>query len=147
MRVPRFTLRGFKRPREAVAQTLGSLERRVMEIVWSRGTVSVRAVHSAFGEETAYTTVMTTLDRLYKKGLLDRSKDGRAFRYTPRLSRQELEHGVARDVIEGLLGESASGTRPVLACIVDTVSERDLEFLDELDRLVQEKKRELGRKA
>jgi predicted transcriptional regulator len=146
MRVPRFTLRGFKRPREAVAQTLGSLERRVMEIVWSRGTVSVRAVHNAFGEETAYTTVMTTLDRLYKKGLLDRSKEGRAFRYTPRLSRQELEHGVARDVIEGLLGESASGTRPVLACIVDAVTDRDRELLDELDRLVRQKRRFLSRR-
>ena len=46
-----------------------------------------------------------------------------------------------------MLGQGADGVEPVLACIVDTISERDRELLDELDRLVQEKKRELGRKS
>jgi hypothetical protein len=46
-----------------------------------------------------------------------------------------------------LLGRGAEGIQPVLACIVDTVSERDRELLDELDRLIKEKKRELKRKA
>jgi hypothetical protein len=57
-----------------------------------------------------------------------------------------MEQGVAKDVIEGLLGsDSAAGVEPVLACIVDAVSERDRELLDELDRLVKEKRRELRR--
>ncbi len=54
---------------------------------------------------------------------------------------------VALDVIDGLLGGGAEGIQPVLACIVDTVSERDRQLLDELDRLVKEKKRELRRKS
>jgi predicted transcriptional regulator len=86
---------------------------------------------------------MTTLDRLYKKGLLTRRKSSRAFLYSPRLSPEEFEQGVAEDVIDGLLGRSVETAEPVLACFVEAVSERDRELLDELDRLVQEKRRKL----
>ena len=146
MKIPGFTLLGFKRPREVVCETLGKLERKVMEETWRRKEVSVRNVCISFGDQVAYTTVMTTLDRLHKKGLLARRKSGRAFLYSPSVSREEMEQGVARDVIDGLLGsDTASGVEPVLACIVDAVSERDRELLDELDRLVREKRRELRR--
>ena len=107
----------------------------------------MRDIYVTFDEQIAYTTLMTTLDRLYKKKLLDRRKDGRAFLYAPAVSREEFERGIREDVIDGLLGGGAEGIEPVLACIVDTVSERDRESLDELDRLVKEKKRELRRKA
>ena len=96
MDTPRFTLRGFKRPREAVTLAIGKLEREVMEEVWRRGESSVRAVHEALGGRVAYTTVMTTLDRLYKKGLLDRRKEGRAFVYAARVSAEEFERSIAR---------------------------------------------------
>ena len=140
MKPPRFTLRGFRRPREVVGLALGKLEREVMEEVWKRGEANVRDVHAAFGERAAYTTLMTTLDRLYKKGLLERRKEGRAFLYGPRVSREEFEKGVAKDMIDGLLGHRAE---PVLACIVEAVSERDRALLDELDRLVKQKRREM----
>ena len=146
MKVPGFTLRGFRRPREIAKLALGKLEREVMDEAWRRGQVSVREVHRAFDERIAYTTLMTTLDRLYKKGLLNRYKEGRAFLYSPRVSRAQLEQGVAEDVIEGLLGDGAQRIEPVLACIVDAVSEHDRALLDELDRLVQEKRRELRHK-
>jgi len=146
MKIPGFTLRGFRRPREIVNSALGKLEREVMDEAWRCGEVSVREVYRSFEERTAYTTLMTTLDRLYKKGLLERRKDGRAFLYSPRISREQLEQGVAEDVIDGLLGRGAEGVEPVLACIVDAVSENDRDLLDELDRLVKEKRRELQRK-
>lgn len=145
MNIPGFTLLGFKRPREVVCQTLGKLERRVMDEAWRRGESSVRDIFQSFDEQVAYTTVMTTLDRLHKKGLLTRRKNGRAFLYAPRVSREEMEQGVARDVIEGLLGSDATKAEPMLACIVDALSERDRELLDELDRLVKQKRRELRR--
>lgn len=148
MNTSRFLLRGFRRPREIACFALGKLEQQVLDEVWRFGAeVSVRDIHRAFDERVAYTTLMTTLDRLFKKNLLNRRKDGRAFLYTASIAREELDQGIKADVIDGLLGQGADGIEPVLACIVDTVSERDREFLDELDRLVQEKKRELGRKA
>ena len=138
-------MRGFRRPSEIASQALGKLERQVLDETWRCGEVSVREVFVSFGETIAYTTLMTTLDRLYKKRLLDRRKDGRAFLYSPTLSPAELEQGIAQDVIDSLLGHGVESVEPVLACIVDTVSERDRELLDELDRLVKEKKRQLSR--
>ena len=143
MKSPRFLLRGFRRPSELASLALGRLERQVLEETWLRGETSVRDIVTAFNEQVAYTTVMTTLDRLYKKKLLQRRKDGRAFIYSPLVTRAEFEQGIAEDVIDGLLGGGASGVEPVLACIVDAVSEHDRELLDELDRLIKEKRAEL----
>lgn len=147
MKLTLFKLKGSKKTGEAIAPDLGPLEHDVMQVVWKsyeRGEeVSVRDVHLAFAERLAYTTLMTTLDRLHKKGLLERRKDGRAFLYSPRFSPQELERGIARDVIDMLLGRGENGVEPVLACIVDAVSEHDRALLDELDRLIEEKRRNL----
>src|SRR5262245_63732814 len=108
-----------------------------MELIWRRperaAEVSVRDIHLAFNERLAYTTLMTTLDRLHKKGLLDRRKGGRAFFYSARFSPDEFERGVARGVIDTLLGRGADGVEPILACIIDAVSERDRALLDELE--------------
>jgi predicted transcriptional regulator len=143
MKTSRFLLRGFKRPREVASQALGKLEREVLNEIWRRDEVSVRDVYLAFGENIAYTTLMTTLDRLFKKKLLTRRKDGRAFVYLPAVSPDEFEQGIREDVIDGLLGHGADAVQPVLACIVETVSQRDRELLDELDRLIREKRKEL----
>ena len=143
MKAPKFTLLGFRRPREVFGLALGKLEMAVMDEVWARGRVSASDIYRAFGERTAYTTWMTTLDRLYKKGLLAREKEGRAYLYSPRVTREEFERGVAEDVLGGLLDRTADGAEPLLACIVEAVSERDRALLDELQRLVEEKKREL----
>src|SRR5215472_372303 len=143
-KTPGFLLRGFRRPREVASMALGKLERQVLEEIWQRGEVRVRDVYTSFGQEIAYTTLMTTLDRLYKKNLLSRRKEGRAFFYASAVSREELEDGIREDVIDGLLGGGAEGVKPLLACIVDTVSERDRELLDELERLIKEKRRELN---
>ena len=147
MKTTRFLLRGFRRPREIACFALGKLERQVLEETWRLGEVSVRDIYRAFDERIAYTTLMTTLDRLFKKNLLERRKDGRAFVYAAVLSQADIDQGIKEDVIDGLLGHGAAGVGPVLACIVDTISERDRELLDELDRLVQEKKKELRRES
>ncbi|MDX2033074.1 MAG: BlaI/MecI/CopY family transcriptional regulator [Blastocatellia bacterium] len=122
---------------------LGPLEQRVMRLVWRTGEVSVRDVYQQLGETLAYTTLMTTLDRLHKKGLLERRKEGRAFFYASRVSPKEFERSITRSLIDRLLGRGALGVEPVLACIVDAVSDRDRELLNELDHLIKEKRREL----
>jgi predicted transcriptional regulator len=143
MKTARFLLRGFRRPSEVALLALGKLERQVLEEIWRSDEVCVRDVFIAFEERVAYTTLMTTLDRLYKKQLLSRRKEGRAFYYSPLVSSEELEQGITEDVIDGLLGRGADGVEPVLACIVDAVTQRDRELLDELDRLIKEKRQEL----
>jgi len=61
---PIFTLRGFKRPRQATAAAFGALEREGMEIARRRGEVSARDLSREFEERVAYTTLVTTLNRL-----------------------------------------------------------------------------------
>ena len=140
----RFIPQKLKRTGEVVSK-LGPLEREVMELIWRRpeeaAEVSVRDIYIAFESRLAYTTLMTTLDRLRKKGLLERRKEGRAFFYSPSFSHDEFERSVARDAINMLLGRGPDGVEPILACIVDAVSDRDRALLDELDRLIKEKRR------
>lgn len=139
-----FRLRGFRRLSDVILDTLGDLELKTLEEVRRRGEANVGSVCDAFGQTYAYTTLMTTLDRLYKKGLLERRKEGRAFYYTAKYSVEDMERGVAEDVIGHLLEPGTGNAEPILACIVDRVSKRDLLLLDELERLVAEKRRELG---
>ena len=69
---------------------LGPLETQLLELLWARRRpATVRQIRRAT-PELAYTTIMTTLDRLYRKGLLLRDKDGRAFAYAARYTRAEL---------------------------------------------------------
>ena len=118
----------------------GTLELRVLEALWARGVeASVRDVLDAF-PAAAYTTVMTTMERLHRKGVLERRKDGRAYLYRPVSSREQMESGLVTRALEPLLrGGSA---QPILSCLVDEVSRHDERLLDELERLVREKRRQ-----
>ena len=112
-----------------------------MEAVWSGGPASVREIKARLARTPAYTTVMTTLDRLYKKGLLERERDGRAFVYRAVFTRQEVEATLASGLLRGLLDGSAGRATPVLSQLVDVIGERDGALLDELQELVREKRR------
>jgi len=142
--VRRFLFWGFKSSDEVLGNALGALERAVMEFVWAHGEVAVRDACAALGPSVAYTTVMTTMDRLYKKRLLTRRKVGRAFVYAAAASRAELEGAVAADLVNSLL-DNRNGPLPVLSSLVDAVSERDRALLEQLERLVREKRRQLQR--
>lgn len=116
-----------------------------MELVWrSASPVSVREVREALPAPLAYTTVMTTLDRLYKKGLLVRVRERRAYRYSAGESREAFAAGLLRRSLDLLL--SREGARPVLSTLVDAVGDRDRDLLPELERLVREKERSLREK-
>lgn len=147
MRKGRFLLWGFKAPSDLLQHGLGSLEQQVIDVVWTKGAVTVRDVQAELNPPVAYTTVMTTLDRLFRKGLLTRTKASRAFRYSAVTSREELENRAAADVLTGLVSGRATEARPLLSCFVDAVGERDAELLDELDRLVKAKRRTLEKEG
>lgn len=82
---------------------LGHLEARVMDAAWSApGPVSVREVHARLREEhdVAYTTVQTVTENLHGKGLLARSKDGRAYRYSPTVGREDHAAELMADALQ-----------------------------------------------
>jgi predicted transcriptional regulator len=118
------------------SSVLGPLETRLLELLWKqRRPATVRHIRRAL-PELAYTTIMTTLDRLYRKGLLLRDKDGRAFAYAPRYTRAELLSELISGHVANLLGAAEEGT-VLLSTLVRAVGRTDAALLDELDALVQ----------
>ena len=114
---------------------LGPLEQKVLDAVWSLGTVTVREIVRGGKLWQTYPTIMTTMDRLFKKGLLTRVPDGRAFRYSPRYSPEELERAEAMGGIRRLLGSQNASLH--LSYLVEAVSAQDGRLLNELHTLVE----------
>ena len=105
---------------------LGVLEREVMDAVWTSGEVTVRDARSRLPRRVAYTTVMTTLDRLFKKGLVVRRRVGKAFVYSAAQTRQQTQAAI-------------------LSNLVDAVGSHDdaAELLDALEQMVRERRMRL----
>jgi predicted transcriptional regulator len=132
----------FSLLRRSPSTQLGPLEQELLSVLWMRGSATVREMLDAGGINLAYTTVMTTLDRLYKKQLLNRSAEGRAFRYSPRYTQEELEKAAVGETVRQMLGSGEAAALP-LSYLVEAVSEHDAGLLDDLQRLLDEKRREL----
>jgi predicted transcriptional regulator len=121
----------------------GPLEIRVLEALWARGTPAcVRDIQPDFAG-VAYTTLMTTLDRLFRKGTLKREKNGRAFYYQPKGSQQQLISQLAGTTFATMLPVDPASVRPIMSMFVETVGERDHALLDELEELVRARREEL----
>ena len=126
----------------ASSSQLGPLEERLLEALWKRGNATVRDLVEETCPDLAYTTVMTTLDRLFKKNLLAREAEGRAFRYSPRFTREELHLEAAGAALRQLLDASPASSLP-LSYLVEIVTKRDAQLLDDLREVVDAKRRAL----
>ena len=134
----------IRKGQDGAAIRLHDLEAEVMDVVWSQGlrefAVSDVLETLERRRDIAYTTVMTTLVRLHEKGVLERRRDGKRYLYTPRYSREEFVQATVREVLESI--GSAAG-RDVLALLVETASSADEATLDELERMIRRRRREL----
>ena len=97
---------------------LGELERAVMAQLWAApGPLTVREVHDRLDRELAYTTVMTVLGRLAKKGVVRQERDGKAYRYAAASSREQLAASLMLDA----LGDVGEDRTAALVAFVDRV--------------------------
>ena len=135
---PRITVNGFKTAAHGTERVLGTLESAVMELLWREPGLTVREVQGRLERDraAALTTVLTTLDRMYRKGYMLREKEGKAFVYSPRYPRREFERRLIREVLGALLGDFKAGT---LTEFVDILG-NDKEALDQLVTLAREKR-------
>lgn len=106
---------------------LGELERSVMNVLWDAPEpVSVRGVLEALGErDLAYTTIMTVLDRLGTKEMVRRERDGRAFLYSPALSRD----AATSELLHAALDEAGADRTAALVHFAKTVDPAEAEAL------------------
>ena len=129
------------------AAQLGKREREVLEIVWADGSGTVGQVSRRLPISLAYTTVMTTLDRLFKKGLLRRVKRDRAFLYSPAVSPVEVDSLRARTFIQRFFEGRGSRADVLLSCLVDAIGQYDDEMLQRLEEQVQAAKLQLQERS
>lgn len=116
---------------------LGRRERQVLQIAWTEGSVTVQQVIRRLPIRLAYTTVMTTLDRLFKKGLLTRVKCDRAFLYSPALSPGDMENLRARALLNHLFYETVSSPDVLLSCLVEVIGTYDGKLLHDLEEKIK----------
>ena len=109
-----------------------------MDLLWVESPMSVRAVCDRVGGGLAYTTIMTTLDRLHKKRLLRRHKDGNAFLYEPAMDRAEYQRRVVEAALTPLMEQGAA---PVLAAFVEVAADLDEANLAQLEQLIASHRR------
>ncbi len=140
--LPKITLRGFKPNARGAGHVLGELETAVMKLLWRESELTVNQVEERLQQrrQIARTTALTTLDRMHRKGYLTREKQGKAFVYSPRYTREQFEREMAQEVLGALLGGIGE---PVLSTFVELVGEDDAN-LDRLEALIKEKRE--GRK-
>src|SRR5262245_2446837 len=122
---------------------LHELEASIMDVVWSRrlGSFAVSDVLAVLQaqREIAYTTVLTRVVGLHRKGLLRRVRERRRYLYSPKLSREQFLEGTAREVLEGTVGVPRA-----MAMLAEKVSEASASDLDALEALIRRRRRELG---
>lgn len=124
----------FRPGEKGLERILGKLESEIMEIIWCKKNCAIRDVHSALESDRkiAYTTVLTVMSRLFKKGLVSRYKDGQAFIYEPAVSKEELEERTVVDVLKGVF---SSDSRMAMTHFVDELA-KDEEGLKQLHELI-----------
>lgn len=136
----------LRRTEPAPLASLGPLESETLQTVWTLAKlgseVFARDVQQAIGQPLAYTTVTTTLDRLCKKNLLERSKVDRAFVYRPKYTRLQLDQLEARETIRRLAGGGQ-----LVSCLIDAVTQQDAALLDELEEKIRLKRKDLKKGA
>jgi predicted transcriptional regulator len=118
----------------------GTLEQAVLVALWDLGAASVREVHARVGEPNGlvYTTIAKVLDRLHAKGLVTRRRAGKVFIYRARARRGRVGRQQLADSIARLIGLDAA---PTMAALVDAVESIDPKLLNELSRIVAERRK------
>jgi len=143
-RVSQYNIEG-----EQLEAFLGPLEANVIEAIWTskKKPVSVREIYETLKKNTkiAYTTVMSTMNRLYEKGLLDRrierGKGGLYYVYWPKLEKQNFQKSAVREVISSLLKNFGE---IVTSCLIEesATSEEELKALrEQLEKILKEKRK------
>lgn len=111
---------------------LGQLETAVMEVVWeSPGAVQVADVHQGLPAETrgAYNTVKTTMERLAKKGILVRAREGKAYLYSPAVTREALERRIVTNALDRLVEQFPEAVASFFVQPAPAVSQEKLALL------------------
>ena len=133
---------------KALEAFLGPLEANIMEAIWAskKTPITVRETHAALNKtkKIAYTTVMSTMDRLFDKSLLERKiekgRGGLYYVYWPKLEKRNFQKSAVREVLASLIGNFGEA---VTSCLIEetNMGEGDRKALQEqLSKIKRNKK-------
>lgn len=130
--------------KEGYGKLMGPLEQEILDLLWRLGEASGKEVFSGIRHtrDIALTTVLTVLERLANKGLVQKVKGESVFVFRPAYTRDEFAKAVSQEVFRGIFEISSSGAS---ASFVDALADADPVELDRLSALIEIKKKELGR--
>jgi len=137
-----------KRREERLALPAGTLQREVLEMLWTSGESRVWDVvdklGSKLGLDLHYNTVSSTLNNLCSMGLANRVRlpGAKAYLYSARLSREQLEKAAAMEAVQTVF-EGSRSSRLALSYLVDIIRKTDSRLLDDLEGMVEQKQRVL----
>ncbi len=132
----KFHFNPFKR---GVNQVLGPLERDIMEALWSHGESSVKDIRNAFPttRDISYSAVITVTNRMVEKGLVKRTKIGKAYFYLPAYSKDEFLELVSKKVVEGA---SELSFDSVMVHFVDYMAQMAPDKIEYFSKLIELKR-------
>lgn len=113
-------------------QEPSKLEMQVLSVLWQRGPSTVRDVLAAMpdGKERAYTTILSVLQVMEKKGLLSHTAQGNAHVYAPRISREKAAGPVLHEMVRHVFGGAATALQHLLQ--EDAVSREELDAIKKI---------------
>ncbi|MBI4325992.1 MAG: BlaI/MecI/CopY family transcriptional regulator [Chloroflexi bacterium] len=120
---------------------LGDLQLKIMKVLWDRQETSVAEVHETLAPEAdlAYTTIATMLRKMEARGLVKHRSEGRSFLYTPVVAAEAVTRGMADDLVDRLF----EGSLADMVSHLLTTREVSRDELNELERLIAERKKTL----
>lgn len=123
---------------------LGELEKRVLHYLWETPEADAKKVHDLLTKPQGGTlnTIQSTLDRLFKKGLLTRQKQGHAYYYRAKVDREGLIAQLIQDVTSDFVRKDENS---LIAAFSSVSSGLDDEKLLQLETLIQQQRQRLGR--
>lgn len=125
---------------------LGELEKQVLEYLWKTQPADAKQVHSYFEKNRggSLNTIQSTLDRLFKKDLLGRIKNGHAFQYYPKVERHELIGQLIKTVTHDFVAEDENS---VVAAFSSISSDLDEKQLDKLEAMIEQQRQKIHKNS
>ncbi len=118
---------------------LGELEKSILQYLWQYQPADAKTVHAYFSDQRSSTlnTIQSALDRLYKKGLLKRDKQGHAFQYQALQSKQEFVGQLMNDVAADFISDEPARLQ---AAFVSMAQDADDDTLARLEKMIQQRR-------
>ncbi|WP_391207319.1 BlaI/MecI/CopY family transcriptional regulator [Psychrobacillus sp. L4] len=135
-------IRKFKINESGLNRFFGPLEAKILDILWNDVEMTIKNVQQVLDQEklTNFNTVMTVMNRLVEKGILQKRVEGRSFLYQPIQTRVEFLHTQSKEMTNELMDEFGN---VVVSHMLDALEDVDDELVAKLEHKIKQLKKEL----